>query len=144
VKGVENINNLLAPELLGFDTRSVSRSVRIWARIHTQSFFKIWESGVVVCKWRKIFVQTLGLGFYYWIEWWHGLFFSGERFCKLNFLCKFFDAPILLDSNAACEKINCGLCQSQKTENCIFWFFFLFQVSFEFCGVTGRRWTLTT
>jgi enolase len=29
VKGVENINKLLAPELLGFDTRSVSRSVRI-------------------------------------------------------------------------------------------------------------------
>jgi enolase len=37
VKAVENINNLLAPELLGFDTRSV----RICARIHTQSFFKI-------------------------------------------------------------------------------------------------------
>jgi enolase len=41
VKAVENINNLLAPKLLGFDTRSVSHSVRICARIHTQSFFKI-------------------------------------------------------------------------------------------------------
>jgi enolase len=41
VKAVENINNLLAPELLGFDTRSVSQSVRICARIHTRSFFKI-------------------------------------------------------------------------------------------------------
>ncbi len=41
VKAVEKINNLLAPELLGFDTRLVSQSVRICAGMHTQSFFKI-------------------------------------------------------------------------------------------------------
>jgi len=52
--------------------------------------------------------------------------------------------PFLLDSNAAFEKINYGLCEFPKTENGIFWFFFILQVSFEFCGVAGSRWTLTT
>lgn len=38
VKTVENINNLLAPELLGFDTRSVSQSVsqNLCSRTYTE------------------------------------------------------------------------------------------------------------
>jgi hypothetical protein len=67
-----------------------------------------------------------------------------KDFANWIFFANFLMLPFLLDSNAAFEKINCGLCQFQKTENGIFWFFLLFQVSFEFCGVAGSRWRLTT
>lgn len=50
VKAVENINNLLAPELLGFDTRSVSQNLCSHAYIELLQDLRVRSGSLQVKK----------------------------------------------------------------------------------------------